>query len=98
MLINVNLEKLMEDDELRLIKKLLGYRMTLEGAALAREPHRLTFYLQELAGLFHPFYKRHRVLTEDAELTRARLALCEAVRIVIRHALSILGISAPDKM
>ena len=89
---------LSEDDELRLIRKLLMYPMTLEAAALAREPHRLTFYLQELAGLFHPFYKRHRVLTDDAALTRARLALCESVRTVLRHALGILGLSAPERM
>ena len=95
---NADLSPLIEDDELRLIRKLLNYRMTLEGAALAREPHRLTFYLQELAGHFHPFYKRHRVLTDDAALTFARLALCEAVRVVIRHALGVLGISAPDRM
>ncbi len=95
---NADLSPLTDNDELRLIRKLLSYRMTLEGAALAREPHRLTFYLQELAGLFHPFYKHHRVLTEDAGLTTARLALCEAVRVVIRHALGVLGISAPDRM
>ncbi len=95
---SADLSPLTEEDELRLIRKLLGYRMTLEGAALAREPHRLTFYLQELAGHFHPFYKRHRVLTDDAALTTARLALCEAVRVVIRHALGVLGISAPDRM
>ena len=95
---NADLSPLIEDDELRLIRKLLNYRMTLEGAALAREPHRLTFYLQELAGSFHPFYKRHRVLTDDPALTFARLALCEAVRVVIRHALGVLGISAPDRM
>jgi arginyl-tRNA synthetase len=93
-----DLSPLTEDEELRLIRKLLMYPMTLEAAALAREPHRLTFYLQELAGLFHPFYKRHRVLTDDAALTRARLALCESVRIVLRHALGILGISAPERM
>ncbi len=93
-----DLSPLKEDDELRLIRKLLSYRMTLEGAALAREPHRLTFFLQELAGLFHPFYKRHRVLTDDPGLTTARLALCETVRVVIRHALGVLGISAPDRM
>lgn len=93
-----DLSPLTDNDELRLIRKLLSYRMTLEGAALAREPHRLTFYLQELAGIFHPFYKHHRVLTEDAELTTARLALCEAVRMVIRHALGVLGISSPDRM
>ena len=95
---SADLSPLTEDAELRLIRKLLSYRMTLEGAALAREPHRMTFYLQELAGIFHPFYKQHRVLTEDAALTEARLALCEAVRVVIRHALGVLGLSAPDHM
>jgi arginyl-tRNA synthetase len=85
-------------EELRIVKKLLIYPMIFEGAARAHEPHRITFYLQELAGMFHPYYNRHRVVGEDVELTRARLALCLAVRIVLRDGLDILGISAPDKM
>ena len=85
-------------EELRIIKKLLAYTMTFEGAVIAHEPHRITFYLQELAGLFHPYYNRCRVITDDKELSRARLALCEAIRVVLKDGLSILGIKAPERM
>jgi arginyl-tRNA synthetase len=85
-------------EELRIVKKILIYPMIFEGAARAREPHRITFYLQELAGMFHPYYNRYRVVGDDMELTRARLALCLAVGIVLRDGLDILGISAPAKM
>ncbi len=89
---------LSENEEISIIKKLLMYPMIFEGAADAHEPHRITFYLQELAGTFHPFYNRHRVVLDDMALTRARLALCDAIRIVLRHGLEVLGISAPDRM
>jgi arginyl-tRNA synthetase len=85
-------------EELAIIKKLLAYPMVLEGAASAYEPHRITFYLQELAGMFHPYYHRHKVISDDREKTMARLALCKAVKIVLGDALSILGVSAPEKM
>jgi len=85
-------------EELRIIRKLLIYPMIFEGAVNTHEPHRITFYLQELSGMFHPYYNKCRVISDDIELTRAKLALCEAIRIVLRDGLEILGISAPDKM
>ncbi len=85
-------------EELRLVKKLLAYPMTLDGAVISHEPHRITFYLQELAALFHPYYNKYKVVTEEIGLTKARLALCEAIRIVLRDGLQILGLSAPEKM
>lgn len=84
--------------EVRLIKKLLAYPMAFEQAATSREPHRITFYLQELASAFHKFYHEHRVLTGDQGLTSARLALAEAVRIVLRDGLELLGLTAPERM
>ncbi len=93
-----DLSSLTHEDELKLIRKVLGYTMAIEQAAIAREPHKITFYLQELAGMFHPFYNKHRVIGDDAAQTRARLALCLAVRQVIKDGLTILGLSAPDKM
>ena len=72
--------------------------MTFEGAVITREPHRITFYLKELAGLFHPYYNRYRVVTDDLELSRARLALCDATGLVLRDGLGILGLSAPERM
>ncbi len=85
-------------DELRIIRKILMFPMIFEGAVNTHEPHRITFYLQELSGMFHPYYNKHRVVSDDIELSRARLALCEAVRIVLRDGLEILGIGAPEKM
>lgn len=90
--------ELFNEEEMRMVKKLLYYPMLLKNAALAHEPHRITFYLQELAGMFHPYYHKHKVITEDAELSKARLALCAAVQIVVRHGLKILGVNAPERM
>ncbi|MEJ2323338.1 MAG: arginine--tRNA ligase [Nitrospirota bacterium] len=95
---SADLSPLSEAEETRLIKKLLYYPMAFEAAALSREPHRITFYLQEIAGIFHPYYNTHRVVTDDPALTAARLALCGAVRMVIKEGLRILGITAPDRM
>jgi arginyl-tRNA synthetase len=97
-LTGADLGLLLEDEELRIIKKLLLYPMACEGAARSREPHRLTYYLQELAGLFHPYYNRHRVVSGEEERTGARLALCAAIREVLRDGLGLLGIAAPEKM
>jgi arginyl-tRNA synthetase len=95
---DAELGRLEEDEEVRIVKKLLAYPMSLSAAAASREPHRLTFYLQELAGMFHQFYNRHRVVTGDAALSTARLALCEAVRVVLRDGLGVLGLTAPERM
>ncbi len=96
--INADLALLVEPEERRLMAKLAEYPMVFELASEGREPHRITFYLQELAGTFHPYYNRHRVVTGTPALTSARLALCDAVRRTIRDGLKLIGISAPDKM
>ena len=62
------------------------------------EPHHLTNYLQKLATAFHKFYTEHRVLTDNEELTQARLALIKAVKIVLANGLFLIGVSAPDRM
>jgi arginyl-tRNA synthetase len=89
---------LREDDEISLIRKLLHYQMVFEGAVLSFEPHRITYYLQELAAQFHSFYNRHRVISDDEALTSARLSLCRAVHIVLEEGLRILGVNAPERM
>jgi arginyl-tRNA synthetase len=62
------------------------------------EPHRVIFYVFELASDFHSYYNRNRVITEDRALTAARLGLVAAIGIVIRKALAIVGVSAPERM
>ncbi|NOZ25387.1 MAG: arginine--tRNA ligase, partial [Nitrospirae bacterium] len=94
----VDLGCLEEEAEAGLIKKLLFYPLMFEGAVRTREPHRITFYLQELAGLFHPYYNTHRVLGVEPPLTLARLSLCEAVKAVLEEGLSILGVAVPERM
>lgn len=89
---------LFNEDELRIIKKVLLYPMIFEIATEMREPHRITFYLQELAGLFHSYYHKYRVISEDRALTDTRLCLCKAVMLVLKHGLRMLGVKAPEKM
>ncbi|MBI4653411.1 MAG: arginine--tRNA ligase [Nitrospirae bacterium] len=94
----VDLSVLKEPDELSLIKKLFQYPMVFEGTVLSFEPHRITYYLQELAKLFHSYYNKHRVISDDKPLTTARLCLCKGVQIVLEEGLKMLGVSAPERM
>ena len=94
----VDLTVLSEPEEQALIKRLLHYPEVVRGAARALEPHRIAFWLQELAGAFHPYYKTHRVIQDDHRLMLARLALCAAVGRVIANLLDLLGVSAPETM
>jgi len=94
----IDLDPLTEPDEQALIKRLLQYPEVVRGAARALEPHRIAFWLQELAGMFHPYYKNHRVIQEDRRVMLARFALCAAVGQVIANGLELLGVSAPESM
>ena len=84
--------------ELDLLQRLGEYGETLANAAVDLAPHQLVFYLRELAGEFHSYYNAERVLVADAPQRRARLALCLAVRQVLRNGLSLLGVSQPETM
>jgi arginyl-tRNA synthetase len=85
-------------EELQLIKLISALPDTIDDCALHFEPHRLTYYLTELASCFHSFYNKNRVITEDPGLTRARLYLLKRTAQTLKNALSILGISAPERM
>ena len=89
---------LSEQEETALIKQMDRYPETIANAASLMEPHRIAYYLMELAALFHAYYNKHRVLTEDPDLTSARLFLVTAVRKIIKNGLNILGVSAPETM
>ena len=95
---DVDLAVLAEPEEQALIKRLLDFPQVLAGAARALEPHHVAYWLSELAGLFHPYYKNHRVIQDDRRLMFARLALCTAVGQVIANGLTLLGVSAPETM
>ena len=92
------LNTLVEASELELIKKLGEYPEMIAGAAKERAVHRVAHYVHDLAGLFHSFYNQCRILGVESDLQQARIALVKTVGHVIRHALSILGVSAPERM
>ncbi|HWA15542.1 MAG TPA: arginine--tRNA ligase [Gemmatimonadales bacterium] len=85
-------------EDLELLKKLAVFPEAILRAARAREPHRLTDYLEDLARLTHAWYHKCRVLGEPPVTEKARLALARATRTVVANGLSLLGLSAPDKM
>jgi arginyl-tRNA synthetase len=92
------LSQLTTVEELDIIKQCAAFPEVVEAAALNLEPHRISGFLHELAALLHCFYNRHRVLGDDKKLTEARLYLLAAVRQVIYNGLSLLGVSAPERM
>ncbi len=92
------LDVLREEEEMDLARKLFEFEELVRDAALDRSPHRLTHYAQEMAASFHFFYTKHRVITSDAPLTRARLFLVLCSRQVLRNCLKLLGIEAPESM
>jgi len=93
-----HLPRLSLAEELSLLKMLASYPELVEAAAHNLEPHRLTYFLTELASQLHSYYYKHRFLSEDGELTRARLDLAAAVKTVLAHGLRILGVAAPETM
>ena len=90
--------KLTQQEEVELMKALARYPETIKNSAKFMEPHRITFFLMNLASLFHAYYNKHRVLTNDPVLSRGRLYLITAVQRVIRNGLTLLGVSAPERM
>jgi arginyl-tRNA synthetase len=86
----------LEDTEL--LKKLVHFPEIVDKAAREREPHRITVYLHELAGIVHGWYHRTRTVGEEVQTERARLLLARGARIVLSNGLALLGISAPDRM
>jgi arginyl-tRNA synthetase len=99
------LERLKDTAELDLLRRLALYPRTVEAAAAAHEPHRIAFYLYDLASEFHALWTRGRdlpylrfIINNDAEITKARLALVQGVVSVLASGLAVLGVHAPDEM
>jgi len=85
-------------EEIGLIKLMDRYPEVIASGCRLMEPHRITYFLMELAAAFHAYYNRHRVLTDDPDVTGARLRLVMAVQKIIRNGLTLLGVSSPEKM
>ncbi len=93
-----NMSLLTHQAELALLRELAETPSIIGRAAVARAPHRLTKYVEDVAGAFHQFYHQCRVVSDDKDLSLARLTLIDATRQVLRNVLGIIGVSAPEKM
>jgi arginyl-tRNA synthetase len=93
-----DLLKYWDEEEKDLLAKAAQFPDLLSEAAIKREPHRLTGYLLELATMFHSYYNRRRFISEDLAQTKARLALAKGLSYVLQRGLTLLGVSAPEKM
>lgn len=96
--VDIDLTVLVDDSELALMKMLSSVEEFLQAAARDRAPFRLTHFAQDLAAAYHQFYQRCQVISDDNELTKARLALCDASRICLELILTLIGVSAPLEM
>jgi arginyl-tRNA synthetase len=99
------LERLSDSSELSLMRRVALYPRVIESAALAHEPHRVSFYLYELASEFHAFWTRGNdtphlrfIIQDDPQLTLARLALVQGIVTVLASGLASLGVGAPQEM
>ncbi|MBU0482200.1 MAG: arginine--tRNA ligase [Proteobacteria bacterium] len=93
-----DLQLLVEPEELALLKSMAGWPELVRSAAMDLEPHRVIFYMQDLAAQFHSYYNKHRILSEDLELSKARLWLAEGLKIILRNGLHLIGVGAPESM
>ena len=104
-LVAADLDRLSDAGELALARLLLAFPRVIEAAAAAREPHRIAFYLYELAASFHTHWNRGKespqlrfINRSESELTMARLALVHATKLVLSSGLAVLGVRAPEEM
>ncbi len=93
-----DLSLLSEPEERDLMVRIAAFTDLVVECLEEPSPHRIPFFLQDLASSFHNFYHKHRVVTDDKPLSQARLLLCDALRATIATGLSLIGVSAPEKM
>jgi arginyl-tRNA synthetase len=97
-ILEADLSKLGEDEEIEILKKLSEFSDVVEMSALGLSPYKIVYYLLDLAASFHEYYNKYKIISEDKELSFARLALSEGCRIVIKNGLDLLGVNSPEKM
>ena len=96
--INCNIKDAIDTDSKALILKVYEFTDVIEAAALKKEPHLITNYVYELASMFHNYYGKHRILTDDVNISEQRLGIIKSVGITINNALRLIGVKAPSKM
>ena len=94
----IDLSPLVNEEEFIMIKKILIFTEIVEKSAELLEVHRIAFYLQDLVGTFHRYYSHNRIVSDNHALSFARLFLMNCLRVTIRNGLSIMGVSAPERM
>ena len=95
---NADLKLLSNDEEIKLISKILNFEELITKIKSTMEPQTLATFLYEVASMFHKYYAKNRVINENLELSKARIVLINAIAITIKNGLEILGISSPKKM
>lgn len=95
---SINFSLLQAAEERKLVKPIIYFPDIIEQAALSLEPHRLIYFALDIASNFHYFYERQRVVTDNKELTQARIFLCRCTQKVLAKVLSLIGVTAPEKM
>ena len=96
--INTNVNNIINDDSKNLLLKVYEFCDVVENSALKKEPHLITNYVYELASQFHNYYGKHRILTDDINISSEQIGLIKTVGITIKNALKLIGVTAPDKM
>lgn len=87
-----------EPEELKLLQTMSTFPATIENSALELAPHKVIFYLMELAAQLHSYYNKHKVITDDLPLSRARLCMIRSVQVVLKNGLEMVGLTAPERM
>ena len=97
--LDINASKSTTKSEIDLMKHLLSFPKEVEDSASLKDPHKITNYIHELATLVHAFYSECKIINRDElDVTASRLALCKASKIVLKNALNLIGVNAPDRM
>jgi arginyl-tRNA synthetase len=95
---SADISLLVEEEEIQLLKSMAAFPGMIESSALELSPHRVIFFLMELAGQFHSYYNKHKVIGEDSALSGARLCLVKGLKTVFGNGLRFVGLTAPEKM
>ena len=96
--LNIDIKDIFDNDAKQLLLKVYEFVDVVKASAMKKEPHLITNYVYDLAAMLHNYYGKHRILTDDLNVSSQRLSLVKTVQITINNALKLIGVSAPEKM
>ena len=96
--LNMDIKDIFDNDAKQLLLKVYEFVDVVKASAMKKEPHLITNYVYDLAAMLHNYYGKHRILTDDVNVSSQRLSLIKTVQITINNALKLIGVSAPEKM